>query len=233
MKEVTLNRVWLLLVNYCNQSDKKSSKRLKKISMKNHISNENLLGDRLLKLRGRSPRREFAAKYGIHEQTLLRYENGLRIPDNNFIRKVAEGEGVEFQWLLTGKAEFPTVGHFSLRSNLQPTENIKNINTDLSNVGQGTAISDESLTLRCLRLADDNASLLRQNGDLRVEVERQKARIAELERQITEGAREAGDEALARLELENRQLREENRVLKRGSIVLAPETDRVQGRPPE
>lgn len=49
------------------------------------------------------------------------------------------------------------------------------------------------LTTRCLRLADDNANLLRQNGDLRVEVERQRmdierrdARIAELERQIAE-----------------------------------------------
>lgn len=54
-----------------------------------------------------------------------------------------------------------------------------------------------------LRLADDNAALLRQNGDLRVEVERQKAelerraaRIAELERQLAEALAPPGGKAL-------------------------------------
>ena len=60
-----------------------------------------------------------------------------------------------------------------------------------------SAVSGEGLTVRCLRLSDENADLLRQNGDLRVEVERQRmdierrdARIAELERQLAEALKE-------------------------------------------
>lgn len=56
-----------------------------------------------------------------------------------------------------------------------------------------SAILPQELTARYLRLADENAALLRENGDLRVEVERLRmnierrdSRIAELEHQLVE-----------------------------------------------
>ena len=63
---------------------------------------DSTLADRLRKLRGNTPRKAFSLKYGIHEQSLIRYEKGTRTPDNEIIRRIALGENVSFDWLLSG-----------------------------------------------------------------------------------------------------------------------------------
>ena len=200
------------------------------------------IGERIRNVRANETQSAFAARLGITQRAVVNYETGGRVPKKSILGKIKEQYGINPEWLLTGDGEkfaahpattkkmqeLSDTSDILEGKNAQHTEITNKDKTILSNTSDNTSLQQELLNV--LR---DNASLLRQLGDLRVEVERQKARIAELERQITEGAREAGDEALARLELENRQLREENRVLKRGRIVLAPETDRVQGRPPE
>lgn len=66
-----------------------------------------------------------------------------------------------------------------------------------------SAVLPQDLTARCLRLADENAALLRENGDLRVEVEhlrrdieRRDGRIADLERQLVEALKPRGGQAM-------------------------------------
>lgn len=66
-----------------------------------------------------------------------------------------------------------------------------------------SAFFPDELTARCLRLADENAALLRENGDLRVEaerlrrdIERRDDRVADLERQLVEALKPRGGEAM-------------------------------------
>lgn len=93
---------------------------------------------------------------------------------------------------------------------------------------QGAAADQEDLVARCLRMADEVARLLRENGDLRVEAERQKARIAELTRQGAVEEREGGNAALARLELENRELRVRVQQLRQALAAAPTVTDALQ-----
>lgn len=152
------------------------------------------LGDRLFEVRGRRSRKVFAQLYGIHEQTLIRYEKNQRMPDNNFIQRVRAGEGISRDWLVYGKGEkyfsdstgkCPTVGHLEEADHPQYIENIE---LEKSKASDGRTFNAE-----LLQTLHENADLLRQNGDLRVEierlrmdVERRDTRIAELERQLAE-----------------------------------------------
>lgn len=147
-------------------------------------------GDRLFEIRGRRSRVTFARQYGIHEQSLIRYEKNQRIPDNNFIRKILDGEGVSEEWLINGQgpkyiSQPPTVGDCGENKKLQPTEINKIKEYSASDVG--------GCETDLIRTLHENAALLRENGDLRVEVERLRmnierrdSRIAELERQLVE-----------------------------------------------
>ena len=60
------------------------------------------IGKRLQEIRARRTRKEFAALYGVHEQSLFRYEKTGREPDKQFLSRVLSGEGIEENWLLTG-----------------------------------------------------------------------------------------------------------------------------------
>lgn len=95
-----------------------------------------------------------------------------------------------------------------------------------------------------LHLTEQNAVLqrdlleaVRQNGDLRVEVERLRmdverrdARITELERQLAEtpSISVADKTAMVNLEQENRRLRIKIQELERIGLTLTPETDSLQ-----
>ena len=158
------------------------------------MSPTSTLGDRLFEVRGRRPRKVFAQLYGIHEQTLIRYEKNQRMPDNNFIQRVGAGEGVSRDWLVCGKGEkyssdslgkCPTVGDLREVDYSQPVENTESEKRGMSD--------GRTLNAELFQILRENADLLRQNGDLRVEVERLRmdverrdARIAELERQLAE-----------------------------------------------
>lgn len=223
------------------------------------------LGDRLFSIRGRRSRRAFAAQYGIHEQSLVRYENGLRQPDNDFIRRVCDGEKISLEWLLTGEGDGngqktadvsdssgdgcritrhsetecstpatvkkpATCRRFLEPPQTQPLDFSDSEKKKTCDGHRFCAENDSSpdLVARCLRLADEVARLLRENGDLRVAVERQKARIAELERLGAAGEREGGNAALARLELENRELRVSVQQLRQALAAAPTVTDALQ-----
>ncbi len=81
-----------------------------------------------------------------------------------------------------------------------------------------------------LRLTEKCLQLSTENGDLRVEVERQRARIIELERQLAEppSISVADKTAMVNLEQENRRLRIKIQELERIGLTLTPETDSLQ-----
>lgn len=60
------------------------------------------LGERIKSLRGETSVTEFSRRFGIHRNTLPRYESGIRIPDADFIVNVCTTFQVHTDWLLTG-----------------------------------------------------------------------------------------------------------------------------------
>lgn len=60
------------------------------------------LGKRLSSIRGNSTQMEFAERYGVHKNTLARYERGERAPDAEFLAALARS-GYDVNWILIGE----------------------------------------------------------------------------------------------------------------------------------
>lgn len=73
--------------------------------MENRIpdSTEAGFGERIRKVRGGKSLTEFAAGFGIHKNTLARYEKGESLPDGGFLAKLCEVYRVNPSWILTGQ----------------------------------------------------------------------------------------------------------------------------------
>lgn len=110
-------------------------------------------------------------------------------------------------------------------SSRQPIENIDSAEYKNANM---SAVLPQELTSRCLRLADENAALLRENGDLRVEVERLKNQLNQAKE-----ARPNDDALLAKLVQENKDLRARLKRFERAGLVVPPLTDIAQNGLPE
>lgn len=62
------------------------------------------IGDRIRKLRGNELQASFAAKLGVHKNTLGRWERGERFPDSNDLVKIIECyPDINASWLITGE----------------------------------------------------------------------------------------------------------------------------------
>ena len=173
------------------------------------------LADRLRELRGNESRKAFSLKYGIHEQSLIRYEKGIRIPDNDIIRRIAEGEKVSFDWLCSGDGPKYTMGSISSFSDMsddlmrgearQPIENTTSGPGMFSDMSENLRLRQklEQSLEKMLDLQERIASLLEDKGELLLELERSKMdverrdlRIHELEKENA-GLREAQKESAA------------------------------------
>ncbi len=60
-------------------------------------------GERIRRVRGGKSMSEFAAGFGIHKNTLARYEKGDGLPDAGFLAKLCEVYRINPAWMLTGK----------------------------------------------------------------------------------------------------------------------------------
>ena len=91
------------------------------------------------------------------------------------------------------------------------------------------------LTERCLQLSAENGDLRVEAERLRMDIERREARIAELERQLAEkGDGAANSQAdIARLNSENRALREKVRQFERMDLHLRHYSDTLQNGLPD
>lgn len=153
------------------------------------------LGKRILSIRCDRSRDDFASEYGVHRHTLAKWEADTVKPSEDILSKIAIRNNVPLVWLLYGFAPIKNVDVSSSevpddeknvrQSDVSENKNLKNHdivgikkNTpyDLSDIlGAQQEINTLNRELR---------DLLRENGDLRVEIERKNARIAELEREL-------------------------------------------------
>lgn len=60
------------------------------------------IGHRVASIRGSVGQDAFATQMGVHKNTLARYERGERIPDADFLAKLAD-IGINVHWVVTGE----------------------------------------------------------------------------------------------------------------------------------
>lgn len=61
------------------------------------------LADRIRQVRGKTSQEDFARAYGVHVNTLRRYESGKRSPEPGFLREIAKrNQDIDPAWLLMG-----------------------------------------------------------------------------------------------------------------------------------
>lgn len=60
-------------------------------------------GERIRRVRGSVPMPEFAQVFGIHKNTLARYEKGESLPDAGFLAQLCKAYDISPSWILLGK----------------------------------------------------------------------------------------------------------------------------------
>ncbi len=196
----------------------------------------NSFAERLKLLRGKVSREIFCEKIGISPRSLINYEQGLREPKGRIAAQISARLGVSLSWLLTGDGPMyrqgDSVAGASKTSDMpeilggKKTQHANFINKEKYETSDMSEV---------LGLHRELLDVVRENGDLRVEVERQRARIAELERQLAEkGDGAASSQAdIARLNSENRALREKVRQFERMDLHLRHYSDTLQNGLPD
>nr|DAK87820.1 MAG TPA: helix-turn-helix domain protein [Caudoviricetes sp.] len=151
------------------------------------------LADKLKKIRGNESRKSFSLKYGIHEQSLIRYEKGTRIPDNDLILRIANGEGVSVDWLLANEGPMYKTDppqNLDRDQGFIPIKKAQDTNfiesTNKKNLDHDQGSFDVDFFARYMKLAEEHAAVIRENADLRVQAERHLSRIRDLERENEE-----------------------------------------------
>lgn len=74
-----------------------------KVDTKDSVESGVGFGDRIRKVRDGKSLTEFAAGFGIHKNTLARYEKGDSLPDAGFLAKICEVYRINPAWILTGQ----------------------------------------------------------------------------------------------------------------------------------
>lgn len=159
---------------------------------------QDTLADKLKKIRGNESRKAFSLKYGIHEQSLIRYEKGTRIPDNDLILRIANGEGVSVDWLLADEGPmykeegspqaFRRVRQAEGGTTNQHTENIDGTIKKMSDMSEKWEVQREltEALKQGMEFQKQAMALTQENADLRVQAERHLSRIRDLERENAE-----------------------------------------------
>lgn len=155
------------------------------------------LSQRIKAARGSLSQAEFGKRIGISQTSIGNYESGIRFPDSKTIVAICKTFGVSSEWLLMGagpmyKKDCLSFGENKMsdgrtseeKENRQHIENIDSQeNETVRCVGQ---TGNADILDRYLKAVDENAALIRENADLRVQAERHQFRIRELERENEE-----------------------------------------------
>lgn len=131
------------------------------------------LGQRLVELRGKMSRKDFAERLGIHHQTIYEYEKNRKTPTYETIKKISLRLNINPDWLNSG------VGP------IHPGDADSAQSQHASEPGQQAACPRcakleaklEKVEAQRDDLAQENRQLLRENGELKVKVARLEAEV--------------------------------------------------------
>ena len=168
----------------------------------NRISYDGI-GERIRKIRGTNTQTEFARCIGVTQRTVVNYETLDRVPKNEVIEKICEQFRVSKEWLLSGNG--PMNATNEPQSASLGSGSVSFVMPDMSgNLGQkfpevfefvdaakkntpdASGISFNNMMSRCLQLSEEYSKSVKQNGDLRVEVERLRMELERRNRRIEE-----------------------------------------------
>lgn len=124
----------------------------------------NTLGDRIKELRGDNSQIQFAARLGIPQTNLSRYERNTSVPDIGLLIKMADICAVHLDWLVAARGPMRPgdVTELSSREYFgNPSERVAKLETKLEKVEQQR---DD--------LIAENRHLWKENGELREKVAR-------------------------------------------------------------
>ena len=133
---------------------------------------------------------EFADSINVTVRALSNYLAG-RVPRKSVLQKICDRYGVVPRWLMY-KTDFPASESENVRRVAQnilgeDVQHIENINIEENkNVRRVAQTGNTDILDRYLRAVDENNTLIRENADLRIQLERKDSRIRELERENEE-----------------------------------------------
>lgn len=142
------------------------------------------LGDRIREVRGSQSQADFGATIGISQPAVRNYEQGYRQPTSNILNNICNKFGINPTWLLSGEGP-------KLRKGNEEDEPL--VKTDRDSLGEGKGKTEnriEQLQQELMECFREQNRMLRENADLRVQVERDAARIRELERTLEDARRD-------------------------------------------
>lgn len=166
------------------------------------------MGARLRKLRGKLSQSEFAALIGSSQSGISAYEKDQRKPNYETLMRVSKAFFVNLEWLLTGEGAMRQIpaAQGETTDVSDALEDKKTQQADFIDGGKSKMTDVSAISCSAEQMFMVQRELLdvtRQNGDLRVEVERLRmdverrdARIAELERQLVEALKPQNGQAV-------------------------------------
>lgn len=154
------------------------------------------LGERIRKLRGKESRDQFAQSFLAKASTLARWEAGESQPDLGFLIRLASAFNVSFEWLATGIGESPKNGKMQADKQFQYLDDIdwtkakRGKGSDASPPQKNPDASPPDMRDDYIAALRQLADLQKENGDLRVEVERLRSRVTQLESDLGEALKD-------------------------------------------
>ncbi len=128
------------------------------------------IGEKIKHLRGKESRSDFAARFNIHPNTLLRWENDERLPDFEFIKKLITEYVISPEWLVMDRGEKEAPATISGEPQTVASIHYANLIDEYNDLRKQNSY-----------LWPKVEALTKENGELKVEIERLKARLAALE----------------------------------------------------
>lgn len=146
------------------------------------------LGERLRSVRGGRSCNKFAELYGVHANSLRRYEKGIRakVP-HDFLERVISGEKLNPNWLFSGDGSMYATEENVLADNASNTERENPQETMVTILREQIAVLKQNVELA--KLAVD--ALRQENDTLREQNETLKKQVAILEEMLEAERRRA------------------------------------------
>jgi transcriptional regulator with XRE-family HTH domain len=123
------------------------------------------IGRRIKAVRSAMSQKEFAKRLGVAQNTIGNYERGERHPKIDVVMRIVSEFDVSYDWLVEGKGTWK-----DHKTAMASSEGCSQCDVLRAELKEERALNRE--------LNAENRQLLKENGDLRVDLERMKARAA-------------------------------------------------------
>ncbi|WP_299396296.1 helix-turn-helix transcriptional regulator [uncultured Desulfovibrio sp.] len=136
----------------------------------------NSLGSRIRQIRGAESQETFAARIGVSKGSIGGYERDENSPSADVILKICSKANISVEWLMTGRGAIRAAAMDDSVATSSPRPA-----TQLDAKLERVEAQRDDLLAENRRLHQENAVLLRQNGDLRERIARLEGALGQLQ----------------------------------------------------